>query len=76
MWRASLQRIWDMLRKEFCQIARDPRLVRVIFIAPVIQLMVFGYAVSTDIRNTPTFVVDHDRTQVSREMVEAFTASG
>jgi ABC-2 type transport system permease protein len=75
-WAESLQRIWEMLRKEFLQIARDPRLVRVIFIAPVIQLLVFGYAVSTDIRDTTTFVVDHDRTQVSRDLVQAFTASG
>jgi len=76
MWRESLQRIWEMLRKEFLQIARDPRLVRVIFIAPVIQLLVFGYAVSTDIRDTTTFVVDHDRSQASRDLVEAFVASG
>ncbi|HEX6019944.1 MAG TPA: ABC transporter permease, partial [Burkholderiaceae bacterium] len=76
MWRESMQRIWEILRKEFLQIARDPRLVRVIFVAPVIQLMVFGYAVSTDIRDTTTFVVDNDRTQVSRDLVEAFTASG
>ena len=76
MGRDSVQRIWEILRKEFLQIARDPRLARVIFIAPVIQLVIFGYAVSTDIRNTPTFVVDQDRTQVSRELVEAFTASG
>lgn len=76
MWREKLQRIWEILRKEFLQIARDPRLMLVIFIAPVIQLLVFGYAVSTDIRNTTTFVVDHDQTQESRDLVEAFTASG
>ena len=52
MGRDSVQRIWEILRKEFLQIARDPRLARVIFIAPVIQLVIFGYAVSTDIRNT------------------------
>ena len=76
MGRDSVQRIWEILRKEFLQIARDPRLARLIFVAPVIQLVIFGYAVSTDIRNTPSFVVDQDRTQVSRELVEAFTASG
>ncbi|MDP1901029.1 MAG: ABC transporter permease [Rubrivivax sp.] len=76
MWPDSLQRIWEVLRKEFLQIARDPRLMAVIFIAPVIQLLVFGYAVSTDIRDTTTFVVDHDQTQASRDLVEAFTASG
>jgi len=72
----SLERIWEMVRKEFLQIFRDPRLRRVIFTAPIIQLVIFGYAVSTDIRNTSTFVVDHDQTRASRELIEAFTASG
>ena len=65
-----------MVKKEFHQIARDPRLRRIIFIAPVIQLMVFGYAVSTDVRHTATFVVDHDKTQAARDLLDAFTASG
>ncbi len=74
--RASLERVWQMVVKEFRQVFRDPRMARVIFVAPVVQLMVFGYAVSTDIRNTTTFVVDHDRTQASRALIDAFTASG
>ncbi len=72
----SLERVWEMVRKEFLQIFRDPRLRRVVFVAPIIQLVVIGYAVSTDIRNTSTFVVDHDKTRASRELIEAFTASG
>jgi ABC-2 type transport system permease protein len=71
-----LERVWQMVIKEFRQIFRDPRLRRVIFIAPVLQLIVFGYAVSTDIRDTATFVVDHDRSRASRELVERFTSSG
>lgn len=74
--RESLERVWEMVRKEFLQIFREPRLRRVIFVAPIIQLVVFGYAVSTDIRQTSTFVVDHDRTRASRELLEAFVASG
>ncbi len=69
-------RVLEMVRKEFLQIFRDPRLSRIIFIAPVLQLLAFGYAVSTDVRHTTTFVVDHDRTAVSRGLIEAFTASG
>jgi ABC-2 type transport system permease protein len=65
-----------MVRKEFLQIFREPRLRRVIFIAPIIQLVVFGYAVSTDVRDTAAFVVDHDKTRAARELIEAFTASG
>ena len=71
-----IERVWEMVRKEFLQIFREPRLRRVIFVAPIIQLVVFGYAVSTDIRHTSTFVVDHDRTRASRELIEAFVASG
>ncbi len=39
-----------MVRKELRQIFRDPRMARMIFVAPIIQLLVFGYAVSTDVR--------------------------
>lgn len=72
----KLARIREMVRKEFIQIRRDPRLFRIIFVAPIIQLVIFGYAVSTDIRNTATFVVDQDGTERSRQLVEAFSASG
>jgi ABC-2 type transport system permease protein len=73
---AKLERIFEIVRKEFLQVLRDPRLARVIVIAPLLQLMIFGYAVSTDVRDVATFVVDHDHTQASRDLVDAFTASG
>lgn len=69
-------RIWQMVLKEFRQIFRDPRMSRVIFVTPILQLMLFGYAVSTDVRNTATFVVDQDGTRASRDLVAAFTSSG
>jgi ABC-2 type transport system permease protein len=69
-------RVLRLLRKELRQIFRDPRMKRIIFIAPVFQLLVFGYAVNTDIRDTPLFVVDHDVTMESRQLVDALTASG
>lgn len=75
-FRDSLERIGEMVRKEFRQVLRDPRMRRMLFIAPIIQLVTFGYAVSTDIRNTKTFLVDHDRTQESRELVSAMTGPG
>ncbi|HXV85622.1 MAG TPA: ABC transporter permease [Gemmatimonadales bacterium] len=69
-------RISRLVRKELRQMIRDPRSRAVMFVAPVIQLVMFGYAVNTDIRNTATFVVDRDRTAESRELVEAFHATG
>jgi ABC-2 type transport system permease protein len=70
------ERVWEMVRKEFLQLFREPRLRRIIFVAPIIQLVIFGYAVSTDIRNTSAFVVDHDKTRASRELIDAFVSSG
>ncbi|HSF19650.1 MAG TPA: ABC transporter permease [Vicinamibacteria bacterium] len=76
LWRQRLERIGGMVGKEFRQIFRDPRMARVIVVAPVIQLLVFGYAVSTDVDEIATFLVDHDRSRASRDLVEALTASG
>ncbi len=76
MWKNSVQRIREMVRKEFLQLFRDPRMWRIIFIAPLIQLVIFGYAVSTDIKLISTFVVDNSRTQESRDLLDALTASG
>lgn len=73
---ARARRIAGLVKKELLQIRRDPRLWRILVIAPIIQLMVFGYAVSTDVRHTATFLVDQDRSRDSRELVEAFTAAG
>ncbi len=74
--RPGLERLVEMVRKEFRQVFRDPRMIGLIFVTPIIQLVVFGYAVSTDVRNTATFVVDHDHSRASRELVEAMTSSG
>jgi len=69
-------RLRELMRKEFRQTLRDPRAKRLVFVAPVVQLLLFGYAVNTDVRNAATFVVDHDRTAESRELVQTLTASG
>jgi ABC-2 type transport system permease protein len=65
-----------MVIKELRQIFRDPRSKRVIFGAPIVQLVLFGYAVNTDVHDVATALVDHDRTTESRELVAALTASG
>lgn len=76
MNRAAWSRIRRLVTKEFRQIFRDPRMRPMLFLSPIIQLLLFGYAVNTDVRRTATFVVDHDQSAASREMVEALTASG
>ncbi len=69
-------RLRELLGKEFRQMLRDPRAKPLLFLAPIFQLLIFGYAVTTDVRNTRTFVVDRDRSADSRQLIAALTASG
>jgi len=71
-----IERLKRMMIKEFLQVLRDPRMLGVIFGVPLIQTLVFGYVVSTDVTDVPTAVVDRDRSPASRELVAAFTSSG
>ncbi len=70
------ERIKHILLKEFIQIFRDPKMKGVIFMMPVIQVLVFGYAVTTDVRHIATVVQDRDNSVLSRELVGRFTGSG
>jgi ABC-2 type transport system permease protein len=72
MW----ERLEHMLIKEFIQIFRDPRMRAVVFVTPIIQLVVLGYAVTTDITRIATAVADFDGTQETRELVRRFESSG
>jgi ABC-2 type transport system permease protein len=69
-------RVRALVRKELRQIFRDPRTKRIVFASPIIQLLLFGYAVTTDVRDIRLFVVDHDRSAESRALVSALTSSG
>jgi len=71
-----IERIKHMLVKEFIQIFRDPKMKGIIFLMPIIQVLVFGYAVTTDVRNVATAVYDLDNSVESRELVSRFEKSG
>jgi len=64
------------IRKELIQALRDPRMRFVLFGAPLIQLVIFGYVVTTDIKNIPLMIIDYDRSSQSRELTAAFFTSG
>jgi ABC-2 type transport system permease protein len=61
---------WPMLRKEFIEMRRDRFTLAMLIGIPAIQLVLFGYAVQTDVRNIPTVVLDESRTSQSRRLVE------
>ena len=59
-------RLLHVVRKEFLELRQDPRLFGLVIIAPIMQLVMLGYAASTDVRNVPMVVVDQDRSTESR----------
>ncbi|MCU0651946.1 MAG: ABC transporter permease [Candidatus Omnitrophica bacterium] len=69
------ERAKAILIKEFKQIFRDPRMKTVIFITPLFQIILFGYAATKDINYVPTAIFDRDNTQESRELLRRFTYS-
>ncbi len=71
-----LRRIYFIARKEFIQLLRDRRIFGMLIIAPIIQLVVFGYVARTDIRKTPMVICDQSRTPDSRDFVSRFVSSG
>jgi ABC-2 type transport system permease protein len=68
-------RLKQMLIKEFIQVFRDKRTRFILIGPPIIQMLVFGYAATYEIRHVPTVVVDFDHSQESRDLVSRFTSS-
>ena len=68
--------ILSILWKEFLQLRRDPRLFPVIFISPILQLLLLGYAANLDVKNIPSVVCDMDRSAESRGFLDEFVNSG
>ena len=72
----DLARIAAVIRKETCEIARDPVTIWISLLMPLVMLFLFGYAISLDIKDVPFGVWDGDRSPASRRLVDAFAQSG
>ncbi|MDX2435603.1 MAG: ABC transporter permease [Acidobacteriota bacterium] len=70
-----MKMLWNMVVKELIQLRRDPRILGVLFIAPIVQLTILAYAATTDIKMIELVVCDLDRSPASRQLIEDFTAS-
>ena len=65
-----------LLQKEFRQIFRDPSIIRLIFIMPIIQLMILPWAADYEIKNIKLSVVDKDHSDYSRQLISKITSTG
>jgi ABC-2 type transport system permease protein len=70
------QRLTRIIRKEFLQVARDPRMRAMLFMPPLIQLLIFGYAANLDVNTAKIAWMDQDHSAASRELLSEFQGSG
>jgi len=68
-------RLRVLVWKELIELRRDPRLFVIVILAPILQLVVLGYAATTDVRDVPIVVADADRSTISRELIRRFDQS-
>jgi ABC-2 type transport system permease protein len=66
----------SFIKKEFIQLRRDRRILPIIFVAPVVQLIILGYAATVDVKDIITVVCDNDRSQESRDYLSSFFNNG
>jgi len=70
-----MRKIRAIAFKEVIHIVRDRRTLMLIILMPMMQLMIYGYGINTDVKHLPTYVYDQDRTYLSRRLIDAFTQS-
>lgn len=68
--------LWPMLRKEFIQLRRDRLTLAMVVVLPAVQLVLFGYAIRTEVRNLPTVVLDESQSSESRALIDVMRNTG
>jgi ABC-2 type transport system permease protein len=71
----NAERLRAMVMKEFVQMRRDPATLRLMLAVPLMQLLIFGFAIRTDVRHLPMVVFDQSHTQQSRAFVQSLIAT-
>src|ERR1700683_407039 len=73
---SSLLRIVALIRKEFLAVLKDPRSRFIIFLPPILQCMIFGYAASFDLSSAPYAVLNQDNSTASADLLSRLDGSG
>jgi ABC-2 type transport system permease protein len=71
-----MRRFRALIKKELTHMIRDPRTLIFIFIMPILQLVLLGYANNTDVKNVPTVIFNQDNSQASRSLLDSFRSTG
>lgn len=71
-----MKTIIHFIKKEFLQFRRDPKMFMIILAAPVVQLILLGYAANFDVKTVHTAVLDFNRSELSRDYIESLESTG
>lgn len=71
-----MRKILFLLQKEFLQIFRNRSILPILFVMPIVQIFLLSYAANFEIKNIKVFVVDHDKSQASRQLLDKLQGSG
>lgn len=71
-----MRRLRALMKKEFTHMLRDPRTLVFVFIMPLLQLALLGFAANNDVKNIPTAIFDQDSSRASRSLLDAFRVTG
>jgi ABC-2 type transport system permease protein len=71
-----IARVWAIVAKEFIQIRRDPRTLAIVLVMPLMQLILFGYAINTTVDHIATVVLDQAHDAQSRGFLNSFFNTG
>jgi ABC-2 type transport system permease protein len=72
IWKPDMQQIYYIIRKEFKQIFRTREMIAIIFVAPLIQMLVLGFAITNEVKHVKLIIADRDNSFASREIVRGF----
>lgn len=64
-----MKQFWAFVKKEFLHIFRDRQTILILLLMPVVQVLLFGFAITTDIQNTSVVVLDECKTEESRALL-------
>ncbi len=71
-----MSRLSSLVQKEFQEFRRDKKMRAIVVVAPIMQILVLGYAANMDVKDVPMAVYDQDHSSESRDLARAFVASG
>jgi ABC-2 type transport system permease protein len=70
-----MKQLYTFIKKEFLHVLRDKRTLMVLFGMPIVQILLFGFALSTEVKDTKLAILDQDKTQSSIELISKLDAN-